>query len=96
MARRGEMEETLRRLKPTLRDKFKVKEIGVFGSYARGEEAEESDVDVLVEFYEPIGWEFIDLKDFLEEILGREVDLVTKGALKPRLRDRILEEVIYA
>jgi len=96
MARRGEMEETLRRLKPTLRDKFKVKEIGVFGSYARGEEAEESDVDVLVEFYEPIGWEFIDLKDFLEEILGREVDLVTMGALKPRLRDRILEEVIYA
>jgi len=90
------MEETLRRLKPTLRDKFKVKEIGVFGSYARGEEAEESDVDVLVEFYEPIGWEFIDLKDFLEEILGREVDLVTMGALKPRLRDRILEEVIYA
>ncbi|MCD6554028.1 MAG: nucleotidyltransferase [Chloroflexi bacterium] len=96
MTKREEIEETLRRLKPVLREKFKVKEIGVFGSCARGEESEESDVDVLVEFYEPIGWEFIDVKEFLEEILGREVDLVTRGALKPQLRDEILKEVVYA
>ncbi len=96
MAGRERIEEILRRFKPVLRDKFKVKEIGVFGSYARDEEAETSDVDILVEFYEPVGWEFIDLQEFLEEILGKEVDLVTVGALKPQLREKILAEVVYA
>ncbi len=96
MKTRKEIEETLKRYKPFLREKFKVKEIGIFGSYVRGEESEKSDVDILVEFYAPIGWEFIDLKEFLEEILGREVDLVTVGALKPQLRDKILKEVVYA
>lgn len=96
MKRREEIEETLKRFKPFLKEKFKVKEIGIFGSYLRGEEAEESDVDILVEFYEPIGWEFVDFKEFLEEVLGKEVDLVTIRALKPQLRDKILKEVVYA
>ncbi len=96
MKTRKEIEETLKRYKPLLREKFKVKEMGIFGSYIRGEESEESDVDILVEFYDPIGWEFIDLKEFLEEILGKEVDLVTVRALKPQLKDRILKEVVYA
>jgi len=91
-----EIEEMLKIYKPFLREKFKVKEIGIFGSYTRGEESEESDVDVLVEFYEPIGWEIFDLKEFLEEILGKEVDLVTVKALKPQLEDRVLKEVVYA
>ena len=55
-----------------------------------------SDIDILVEFSEPVGWEFIDLKDFLEMILEIKVDLVTKNALKPQIRDRILNEVVYA
>ncbi len=96
MKRQDGIKETLRRFKPILREKFKVKEIGIFGSYVRGEESEESDVDILVEFDESIGWEFIDVKEFLEEILGKKVDLVTVGALKPQLRDKILKEVIYA
>lgn len=96
MKTRIEIEETLKRYKPFLCEKFKVKEIGVFGSYARGEESEKSDVDILVEFYAPIGWEFIDLKEFLEEILGREVDLVTMRALKSQLKDNILKEVVFA
>ena len=96
MERREEIEEILKRFKPLLREKFKVKEIGIFGSYVRGEESEESDVDILVEFYEPIGWEFIDFKEFLEEILAKKVDLVTVGDLKPQLRDKILKEVVYA
>ena len=91
-----EIEETLKRHKPFLREKFKVKEIGIFGSYVRAEVSEKSDVDILVVFSEPIGWEFIDLKEFLEEILGKEVDLVTIRALKPQLKDKILEEVVYA
>ena len=90
------IKETLKRCKPILREKFKVKEIGIFGSYVRGEESEESDVDILVEFAEPIGWEFIDLVEYLEEILGRKVDLVTVRALKPQIKDKILKEVVYA
>lgn len=96
MKTREQIEETLKRFKPLLKEKFKVKEIGIFGSYVRGEESEESDVDILVNFYEPIGWEFIDFKEFLEKILGKEVDLVTVRALKPQLRNKILKEVIYA
>lgn len=96
MKTREEIEETLKRFKPMLREKFKVKEIGFFGSYVRGEESETSDVDVLVDFLEPIGWEYIDFKEFLEEILGMEVDLVTVKALKPQLKEKILKEVVYA
>jgi len=61
-----------------------------------GEEYEESDVDILVEFSEPIGWEFIDLVEYLEEILGKKVHLATVRALKPQLREKILSEVVYA
>ncbi len=96
MTRRKKAEETLKRYKPLLKKRFKVKKIGIFGSYIRGEDLEESDVDILVEFYEPVGWEFIDLKEFLEEILGKEIDLVTARALKPQLRDNILNEVVFA
>lgn len=88
--------ETLARHKNELKERFNVKEIGIFGSYVRGEQKRRSDVDVLVEFYEPIGWEFVDLKEFLEEILENEIDLVTVPALKPQLRDNILQEVVYA
>ncbi len=60
------IKEILTRLKPTLKEKFKVKKIGIFGSCVRGEESENSDVDILEEFSEPVGWEFIDVKGFLQ------------------------------
>ena len=88
-----EIESILKTHKDVLSARFHVKNIGVFGSIARGEETGKSDVDILVEFSEPVGWEFIDLKEYLEEILGRPVDLVTKNALKRQLKDKILEEV---
>jgi uncharacterized protein len=87
--------EILNKYKSELADKYKIKEIGIFGSYARGEQRKTSDLDVLVEFTEPIGWEFVDLKEYLESILGMKVDLVTVGALKPQLKDNILQEVVY-
>lgn len=90
-----EIESKLKKHKVVLQEKYKVEKIGIFGSYARGEESGKSDMDILIEFYEPVGWEFIDLKDFLEAILDKNVDLVTPGALKPQLKDRILNEVIY-
>ena len=53
-------------------------------------------MDILVEFSEHIGWEIVDLKEYLEEVLGLKVDLVTVRALKPRLADTILGELVYA
>jgi len=96
METKEHIKETLKRFKPILQEKFKVKDIGIFGSCVRGEESEESDVDILVEFSEPVGWEFIDLVEFLEKVLGRKVDLVTIRALKPQLKEKILKEVMYA
>ena len=89
------IDDVLKKYKPELEDRYKVKEIGIFGSYARGDQKRTSDLDVLVEFSEPIGWEFVDLKEYLESILDMKVDLVTVRALKPQLKDRILQEVIY-
>ena len=89
-----EIESILKTHKDILAARFHVKDIGVFGSYARSDETKASDVDILVEFSEPVGWEFFDLKDYLEEILEKPVDIVTKNALKRQLRSRILEEVI--
>ncbi|EHR79124.1 hypothetical protein OCC_01304 [Thermococcus litoralis DSM 5473] len=82
-----EIEKILREHKEELRRKFKVKEIGIFGSYVRGEQSEVSDVDILVDFYEPLGWEIVDLKDYLESLLGVKADLVTKNGVmrKPEL-----------
>ena len=81
---------------PILKDRFKVKKIGNFGSYACGEETASSDIDILVELIEPLGWEFVELKEYLETLLGMDVDLVTRKALKPQLTDAILREVVYA
>ncbi len=91
-----EIKSALRDHKSDLEERFKVKRIAIFGSYAREEEANTSDVDILVDLYEPIGLEIIDLKEFLEEILGIEVDLVTIKALRPELSEIILKEAIYA
>jgi hypothetical protein len=76
--------------------RFKVKDIGVFGSYVTGIEKKRSDVDILVEFEEPVGmFEFLALEDYLSVLLGIRVDLVSRKALKPRIGKRIMTEVIY-
>jgi predicted nucleotidyltransferase len=81
--------------KSLLAQEYKVKEIGIFGSFARGEQVEESDIDILVEFSEPIGFfKFIDLEDHLSDILGLKVDLVSKKALKPHIGKNILSELV--
>jgi len=95
MPMRSEIESLLREHRSILQEKFRVEKIGLFGSYARGEEKPGSDIDLLVRFSSPIGWEFIDLKDYLEGVLGRRVDLVTEAALKPKLKGSILREVVY-
>lgn len=96
MNRLKEIQNRLHRNKALLSSKFKVKNIGVFGSFARGEQGEQSDIDIMVELDEPIGWDFVELKEYLETILERPVDLVTNKALKSLIRDDILKEVIYS
>lgn len=77
--------------------RFGVKSLSVFGSVARGEAGQSSDIDVLVEFERPVGYfAYMDLKGYLEELLQRRVDLVTPAALKRQLRDRILSEAVRA
>jgi len=77
-------------------EKYKVAEIGIFGSYVKGEQKETSDIDVLVEFKENIGLlKFIEMENYLTDLLGIKVDLVMKSALKPRIGKHILEETVY-
>jgi hypothetical protein len=90
--------QKLRAYLPEIKDQYQIKAIGVFGSYVRGEENENSDIDILVEFSPDIEFgllTFCQLENKLSEKLGRTVDLVTKDGLKPRLGEDILKEVVY-
>lgn len=86
----------LRELMPRLRSVYRVRSLELFGSVARGEAKIRSDVDLLVEFEDgdkPVSLlEFIELRDFLSDMLGWRVDLVEKHTLRPTLREEILHE----
>jgi len=87
--------KTLAEHKEELQQRYKVKEIGIFGSVVRGEQKGTSDVDILVEFEKPIGFfTFLELEEYLSNLLGLKVDLVSKKALKPNIGRYILQEVI--
>jgi uncharacterized protein len=76
---------------------FGVQSLALFGSVVRDEARADSDVDILVEFAQPVGLlTFLRLKRYLEEILGKPVDLVTSKALRPQWRERIIQEAIHA
>ncbi len=90
-----ELETKLKEIKPYLKDRFQVKEVGYFGSFAEDKQTEESDIDILVEFSTTPGWEFFTLEEYLENALNRKIDLVTKTALRAQLKDKILKQVKY-
>ena len=74
-----------------------VKSLALFGSAAREEARDDSDVDILVEFSRSVGlFEFVRLERFLEGLLGRPVDLATPDALRPEMREQVLKEAVYA
>lgn len=79
-----------------LKKKYPLKSIALFGSYARGEQNADSDIDLLVDFTQPVGIEIVDLAMELEEILGHSVDIVTYNAVKNRLFHHIKDELAYA
>ena len=80
---------------PGLKIKYHITELGLFGSVVRNDFNRRSDVDILVDFSQPIGIEFIDLADELESKLNRKVDLVSKKGIKPKYPHAIQEELIY-
>ncbi|MGB3851150.1 MAG: nucleotidyltransferase family protein [Tunicatimonas sp.] len=90
-----EIESKIKEVKPYLQNEFGVDQIGYFGSFATGNHKIDSDLDVLVSFNKRIGWKFFDLKDYLESIIGRKVDLVTERSLRKQWKQAILQQVRY-
>jgi predicted nucleotidyltransferase len=81
--------------KKELFEKYPIKTLAIFGSFARNEQTASSDLDLMVEFHSRVGSEFIELADELEDILGIKVDLVSKKGVKERYFERIKEDLIY-
>ena len=90
------IKELLQKIKPELANKYHVKSIGLFGSIVRDDfSSSKSDVDIIVEFSQPVGVEFIDLADFLEFQIKRKVDLVSRKGIKQSFYKEIEEEIVY-
>lgn len=88
--------ECIREHMSELRDTYMVTRLGIFGSFARDEATDTSDVDILVEFSKTVGmFHFVELQERLSELIGRKVDLGEPDALKPVIKDQILREVIW-
>ncbi len=91
----GAIIKTLRELREQIRSKFKAEVVGIFGSYARGEQREGSDLDLLVHFLEGASlFDLVELGEFLEEKLGLKVDIVSDRAIRRELKDDILREMV--
>ena len=86
---------TLQQLKPELVSRFQVSSLGLFGSIVRDDYSAQSDIDILVDFSNPVGIEFIDLANYLESRLKRKVDLVSRNAIKDQYYKLIEGDIIY-
>jgi hypothetical protein len=98
MKTRDEVLQILANQKSLLLATYRITRLGIFGSYARGEQTEASDVDILVDYSDsqpPTLPKLIELRDDLSQLLALKVDIVTPNGLKARIRDRVLSEVIY-
>jgi len=93
-----EVKNILKEHKEEVSRKYKVSEIGIFGSFVRGEQKKRSDLDILVEFDEeniPSLLKLIEMERYLQRLLRKKVDLVMKSSIRPELKDIILKEVVY-
>jgi predicted nucleotidyltransferase len=89
------IQEKLRQVKQQLAEKYHVNSIGLFGSIVRADFKPESDIDIMVDFSQPIGIEFVDLADYLEKLLDRKVDLVSKAGIRPQYYKAIESDIRY-
>ena len=81
--------------KPELESRFQVKGLALFGSYARGDQQPDSDVDILVEVGPEIGLDFVTMADRIESLLGQPVEVVSRRALKPKFFESIKRDLVY-
>ena len=88
--------EILRNHEQEIKRRFAVRRIGLFGSFVRGEETKESDIDILVEFEDPTFRNFMNLAFYLEDIFSRRVDLLTPEGISHRIRPYVEREVVWA
>ena len=95
MIEKADITKILKDNKLYLADRYHLTSLGIFGSFAREDFQEDSDIDILIDYDQPIGMEFIDLADELEKILARKVDLVSKNGIKPKYYEEILKDLIY-
>ena len=96
MTEKSEVLNVLKQVKPELSERFHVSSVGLFGSMVRGEHSEMSDIDIVVEFDRPVGIEFVDLAEYLQEKFNRRVDLVSKKGIKMHYLKSIENEIEYA
>jgi uncharacterized protein len=95
MKTRNEVLQILATQKASLLETYQITRLGVFGSYARDQQTESSDLDVLVDYSQPPTLpKLVELRDELSHLVALKVDVVTPNGLKPRIRDRVLSEVI--
>lgn len=91
-----EIRDILTKNKKIIQENYKVKKIGIFGSYVRGEQKEDSDLDIIVDFSEPVSLlKLVNFENFLRNITGLKVDVVPESDIRPELRDNILNEASY-
>lgn len=96
MKKISEIKKILAEHKPELIEKFKVKEIGIFGSYLQGKEKPTSDLDILVTFSEPVSLlDVVKLENFLTSLIGIKTDVVPKEDIRPELKKEIVKQAIY-
>lgn len=96
MIQLDEIKIILENHKTEIIERFKVKEIGVFGSFVKNLQNKESDLDILVDYLQPVSFfQFLELEEYLENLFHMKVDLVSKTALKPKIGEKILREIAY-
>lgn len=93
MLTKEKIKSLLKKELPHLRALFGVKRIGIFGSYSRGEQREDSDVDLLVEFEKPIGLKFIEMSEYIENLLGRKIDILTPAGIQSIRVKQVAEDI---
>lgn len=96
MKKLEEIKRKLKEMESLLKERFKVKKIAIFGSYAKKKEKKKSDIDLLVEFEEKADlFHLVGLSIFLEEKLGQKIDVVPKRSLRKEIKESVLKELIY-
>lgn len=91
-----DIKKLLKEHQAELKEKYNVKELGVFGSCAKDSMSPTSDIDIVVDFYElPDLFSFLEMEGYLEKILQEKIDLIERTAIRPQLKDMILKEVVY-